>query len=85
MSNSANEFSVLVRGAESWNAWRSSAVDPILSFRGANLHLVNLDGADLSGVDLEYANLEAYLSRAKLRDSRLQNNCRITGNNRMNN
>jgi uncharacterized protein YjbI with pentapeptide repeats len=72
MSDSAHELSVLVRGAAVWNAWRSTAVNPILTFPGADLHLVNLDGADLSGVNLEYANLAAYLSRANLRSARLR-------------
>ena len=67
----ANEehTSLLIQGAEFWNAWRESRRDVVGDFSGAALR-----GLDLSGANLEVAVLSgADLRGSILRDAQLAN------------
>jgi hypothetical protein len=70
---STDHLELLRRGVDAWNAWRTKepSVQPDLS--GANLNLVDFQGADLRKANLDNAQLDsAVLRGADLREASLR-------------
>jgi uncharacterized protein YjbI with pentapeptide repeats len=72
-----DHLDVLMRGVESWNAWRFERPMELPGFRGADLNAADLRGANLNAADLGWADLRraqlagANLWRADLRWAQL--------------